>query len=163
MARPKGKSTNPTNAGIKADEPIAPYFRDVFKNHKKLLKTRSNEKVLDMWLADHPQYGGIVPPNVKTGLANVKSVLRSKLHKSRGKKVAAEEAAAKAAGTAGATPKTSKLLSTNAADKDLEKLEMLIDDCLTMARELDHKGKLGNVIGALRTARRRVVWKMGEE
>jgi hypothetical protein len=161
MPRPKGKSNSSMNSGPKA-EGVAPYFRGIFLQHKKLLKTRSNKVVLQMWLADHPDYKE-VPGNVKTGLANVKSNMRSNMHKYRGKKAAAEEAAASAAGTALGSTKTSKLLSLNAADNVMEQLEMLIDECLTLARNLDRKGKLENVIRALRIARNRVVWKLGEE
>jgi hypothetical protein len=40
---------------------------------------------------------------------------------------------------------------------------MLIDECLTLARNIDRKGSLDNVVMALRIARNRVVWKLGED
>jgi hypothetical protein len=158
MPRPKGSSNSSTPKTGSSAEGIAPYFRKIFTTHKRYLNRRSNEAVLQMWLDDHPGHAE-VPENVKTGLANVKSNMRSKLHKRRGKK-AAEEAAA---GTGLARTKTSLFLSADIADNPLEELEMLIDKCLTMARQLDKKGRLDNVILALRTARNRVVWKLGEK
>jgi len=43
----------------------------------------------------------------------------------------------------------------------LDALEEQIDECLTLAKNLDREG-LANVIGLLRRARNEVVWKMGE-
>jgi hypothetical protein len=158
MQRPKGSSNSSTSKADSAGEQIAPYFRKVFSTNRKLLVGRSNKEVLKMWLADHPGYAE-VPENVRASMGNVKSNMRSKLHTRRRKKVAAEEAAGAAVGKS----KTSPLLSVNAADNDLEKLEILIDNCLTIARSLDRKGRLNNVVGALRIARNRVVWKLGED
>ena len=159
MPRPKGKpNSSGTGAGVKA-EGVAPYFRKIFNTHRKLLRTRSNEQVLKMWEEDHPQYNGI-PDNVKTGLANVKSVMRSKLHKRGGRPPASAAASPQGTTTAVAKPHTTPLLSTDAADSGLEKLEIMIDECMTFAHELDIKG-LDNVIHALRIARRKVVWKLG--
>jgi hypothetical protein len=149
MPRPK-KSANAST--VKADN-IAPYFRQVFTEQPKLLKIRSNDQVLKMWEADHPEYNGI-PDNVKTGLANVKSVMRSKRRK-RGRPSKADAALAIAA-----APKLSVVETANAAEKGLEKLEIMIDDCIAAAKELQVKG-LDDIIKALRYARRHVVWKLG--
>jgi hypothetical protein len=43
----------------------------------------------------------------------------------------------------------------------LESLELVIDDCLTLARKMDREG-LADVIGLLRQARNAVVWKLGQ-
>ena len=51
-------------------------------------------------------------------------------------------------------------LSKRTADNKLENLEMLIDECLTMAKNLD-RARLDNVIKVLRRARNEVVWKLG--
>src|SRR5579862_5445894 len=144
MPRPKGSSNSSSSKSGSSAEGVAPYFRNIFNTHRRYLNRRSNEAVLQMWLDDHPGYAE-VPDNVKIGLANVKSNMRSKLHKRRGKKAAEEEAA----GTGVAKTKTSLFLSADVADNPLEELEMLIDKCLTMARELDKKGRLENVILAL--------------
>src|SRR3954468_8763543 len=56
------------------------YFRRIFKENPKLLKGRSNEEVLQRWLADHPGHTA-VPGNIKAHLSNVKSTMRSKKRK----------------------------------------------------------------------------------
>jgi hypothetical protein len=136
----------PSNNG----ESIAGYFRKVFAESPKLLKTRSNEKLLDRWLADHPDEKK-VPDSVKSSLSNITSVLRSKKRKRRKAKAAAAEIAAGPAVVAVKTPKASVL----------ESLEEKIDDCLTAARNLDKDG-LEDVIRLLRKARNAVVWKLGQ-
>jgi hypothetical protein len=161
MPRQARKSNGETNgrsgnAGTRADG-VAPYFRPIFTANRKLLKVRSNKELLKRWLEDHPDFKK-VPENVKTGLANLKSVLRKSLRKRRGRKAAAQAAA----GTAVATAKSSPLLSRTRADSKLEQLEMLIDDCMTMAKVLDRAG-LDTVIKVLRRARNAVVWKLGGE
>jgi hypothetical protein len=148
MPRPK----KTTNNGVKAEN-IAPWFRQVFTEQPKLLKIRSNDQVLKMWAAAHPEFKTI-PDNVKTGLANVKSVMRSKSRK-RGRPSKSDVAAALAA-----APKLSVMETENAAEKGLEKLEIRIDECIADARNLQVKG-LDDIINALRRARREVVWKLG--
>jgi hypothetical protein len=154
MARPR--KTNAQTNGSKA-EGVAPYFRPIFQANRKLLKIRSNKELLERWLADHTEYK-TVPENVKTGLANLKSVLRKSMRKRRDRK-ADEEATAN---NVVATTKAPSMLSKTVADSKLEKLEMLIDDCLTMAKVLDREG-LDTVIKVLRRARNAVVWKLGGE
>jgi hypothetical protein len=156
MAKSARKANAQANGSSKA-EGVAPYFRPIFEANRKLLKTRSNKELLDKWLVDHPGYSE-VPENVKSGLANIKSVMRKALRSHRGKKAAADAAA----GTAAAKPAMSLLLSKNRADSKLEQLEMSIDDCLTMAKVLDREG-LESVIKVLRRARNEVVWKLGGE
>src|ERR1700730_13981694 len=77
MARKKAAEIS---NGEKSGESIAGYFRTIFKENPKLLKGRSNEELLRRWLTDHPEYNE-VPPNVKSSLSNIKSVLRSKKRK----------------------------------------------------------------------------------
>ena len=157
MPRPKGKSSNSTGTGAKG-QGVAGFFRPIFAANKNLLKTRSNKQMLAMWLAANPSYKE-VPQNVKSGLSNLKSTMRSNIRKRRSKKAAMEVAL----DTAMAKSKTSPPLSNDAADIGLERLEMLIDECLTLARNIDRKGRLDNVVMALRIARNRVVWKLGED
>src|SRR5437764_14737881 len=59
-------------------ESIQGYFREIFRENPKLLKVRSNKELFDRWLTDHPGEP-VVPDKVKTGLSNLKSVLRRKL------------------------------------------------------------------------------------
>jgi hypothetical protein len=161
MAKPARKTNGQSNGSSGKNpakaEGVAPYFRPIFLANRKLLKTRSNKELLERWLADHPGYKE-VPNNVKTGLANLKSVMRKSLRKRRGKKAAEEAAQSPGANQ----PPTVHLLSRTKADTKLEQLEMLIDECMTQAKILDREG-LDNVIRVLRRARNEVVWKLGDE
>jgi hypothetical protein len=155
MPRPK-KTNAQANGASGKKEGVAPYFRPIFLANRKLLKTRSNKQLLAMWLNDHPGHKQ-VPDNVKTGLANLKSVLRKSLRKRRGRQAAAEMEAGTSVAVA-----TKPLLSKTRADSKLEQLEMQIDDCLSMAKLLDREG-LDTIIKILRRARNAVVWKLGGE
>src|ERR1700747_2060583 len=86
----KSGTNDPTPAG---GETTAGYFRKVFQENPKLLTERSNKKLLQRWLADHPGET-TVPKKVKANLANLKSVLRSK----KRSKVAARAQQAQPAG-----------------------------------------------------------------
>jgi hypothetical protein len=128
-------------------ESVQGYFRRIFEENPKLLKVRSNEELLQRWLADHP--GFTEPPKtVKVGLQNIKGVLRSQKRKRKKAKAAAAGPADEPARPA---PRKS----------DLERLEEQIDDCLTFARGLENEG-LESIIHNLRRARNEVVWKMGQ-
>jgi hypothetical protein len=142
----KPASTN--NGPAVGEESVAGYFRQVFAENPAWLKGRSNQAVLERWLADHAGQNE-VPDRVKQNLANIKSVLRKKLRKGGRPKKQAEPVAETAPDAA------PKVYDT------LEALEVLIDDALTLARSLDREG-LDSVIGHLRRARNEVVWKTGE-
>jgi hypothetical protein len=90
--------------------------------------------------------------NVKVGLRNVKSVLRSKGRRRR---------KAKAASATGTAAQVSQGAEVGVRKHKLEALEERIDDTLTFARGLDEEG-LHDVISHLRRARDEVVWKMGQ-
>jgi hypothetical protein len=130
-------------------ESVSAYFRKVFDEAPKLLKTRSNEEVLQRWLKDHPGETE-VPRKVRNSLMNVKSLLRKR---GRKRARAQDEERERATGVKGA-PRT-KVASA------LEELEEHIDDCLTVAKLLDRQG-LEHVIRLLRQARNEVVWKLGQ-
>src|SRR5262245_47495627 len=90
-----GKNSSASAAPQNAGESVQGYFRKVFKENPELLKERNNEKILGLWLDDHPGVD-VVPDNVKNGLANLKSILRRKLGKRgrrRREELAAQEAA----------------------------------------------------------------------
>ncbi len=133
-----------------AGEGITAYFRRVFEENPKWLDARSNDEVVARWLKDHPGEKE-APGRVKKNLANVKSELRKKLRKKPGRpkneNVSAEPTAAAAVPRKGV--------------RGLETLEDQIDECLTLAKNLDREG-LSSVINLLRRARNEVVWKMGE-
>lgn len=132
-------------------ESISGYFRKVFKENSKLLKSRSNEELLRRWLADHPGETA-VPERVRQGLSNVKSVLRSRRRK-RGGSTKEASAPAKLGWTGPPAPASSQM--------KLETLEERIDDCLMMARMMGEEG-LTDVIQHLRRARNGIVWRLGE-
>jgi hypothetical protein len=144
---------NATTAGRGEGETVAGYFRKVFKENPRLLRKRSNEELFKRWLADHPGFSE-VPKQVRTGLQNIKSVLRQE----RGKK---KHARAGQAGTAaaaeGAQPAPRRISA-----KGLEQLEEHIDECLALAKHTDREA-LGDVIALLRRARNVVVVKLGAE
>src|SRR6266446_5730109 len=74
------KAQKQNGASQSNGESTAGYFRNVFKENPAWLKERSNEKLLQRWLTDHPGETE-VPKTVKANLANLKSVLRSKKRK----------------------------------------------------------------------------------
>src|SRR5262249_32922706 len=128
-------------------------FRKIFEENPRLLKERSNKKLFQRWLDDHPGET-VVPERVKTGLANLKSILRKKRGK-RGRKPKAEQPAQEPARAASAPQEAAPEVNV------LEQLEVHIDDALMLAMNLDRRG-LEEVIRQLRTARNLVVWKSGK-
>lgn len=147
-----GKTMTATKKGQKAEgdgENVAGYFRAIFLEKPKLLKGRSNEELLDRWLADHPDEKE-VPKRIKAILSNTKGVLRKKPRKKPSRKKTQERPA-----------ESVQEAAAPAADQGLENLEEQIDDCMTLAKTLDREG-LDGVIHLLRQARNAVVWKLGQ-
>jgi hypothetical protein len=135
------------------------YFRATFKENRKLLKSKSNDEILDRWLADHP-WEKEVPANVKNILGNLKSVLRHQRRKKMKKKKVEQGGGLAVHHVVISRGASREVAPDDDRTENLEKLEEAIDACLTMARGLDEK-KLGNAIGFLRKARREVVWQLG--
>jgi hypothetical protein len=131
-------------------ESVASYFRRIFEDNPHLLKERSNEALLQRWLADHPGHSE-VPDRIKQNLANIKSVLRKKAGK-RGRKPRVETAAQE-------TPVSQPRKLDR---RRLEELEHQIDEALQAAKATDRE-KLANVIHHLRAARNMVVMHVGWE
>jgi hypothetical protein len=140
------KKATHNGPGSGGEESISGYFRDVFKENPKLLKTRSNADVLQRWLSDHPGVKA-VPHNVKVGLMNVKSRLRS----NRRRRIRREDAERPAGAAAPA----------RRPPRGLERIEEMIDDTMSAAKTHDREG-LQHVIELLRRARNVVVWKQGQ-
>jgi hypothetical protein len=132
-------------------ENISAYFRMVFKEKPKWLEGRSNDEVLARWLKDHPGET-VVPKKVKQNLSNVKSLLRQAQRKKLG---------APKKESISAEPTTASAAAPRKGVRGFESLEEQIDECLTLAKNLDREG-LSSVINLLRRARNEVVWKMGE-
>jgi hypothetical protein len=139
------QSTNSEQAA--PAENVSAYFRRAFHENPKLLKGRSNEELLNRWLADHPGEKQ-VPNSVKKVLQNVKGILRSK-----GRKRKAAKAAAAPVSKEPPWPAPRK--------SHLEQLEEKIDGVLTLARSFEDEG-LESVVNHLRRARNEVVWKLGD-
>jgi hypothetical protein len=132
-------------------ETVSGYFRTFFKQNPKALNERSNDAVLKQWQEDHP--GQKVSTSVKSGLSNIKSVLRSKKRR-KSKKAAAEQPSYHTDAAFVATVKPIKMSA-------LETLEETIDNCLNLARATETE-TLEIVVHHLRKARNAVVWQMGE-
>jgi hypothetical protein len=134
----KGSSAN-------GGESVSGYFRRIILENPKLLKKRSNDELLERWQADHP--GEELNASVKGGLANLKSVMRSKLRRRGRQKAQAESPSPEAP-----APKIPVAR--------LEALEAAIDECLAMARAADAEGLAASIRG-LRHARNLVVYQLG--
>jgi hypothetical protein len=135
-------------------ENVSAYFRQVFKENPKLLKTPSNDDVYQRWLDDHPGEQE-VPTKVKQILSFVKSTLRKKRRKKRVHLQAASPVA-----EAVLPPGESMSSAASTVGQDLQALEESIDECLMKAKTLGREG-LASVIGHLRSARNEIVLKHG--
>ena len=137
--------------GQSGGETVSGYFRRMFGENPKWLATRSNDEVLARWLKDHPGETE-VPKQIKQNLSNVKSLVRQ-AHRKKPGRPKNESRAAEPTAALAAAPRRGV--------RGLESLEEHIDECLTLAKNLDREG-LSSVIKLLRRARNEVVWKMGE-
>jgi hypothetical protein len=144
----------PTHNGAAQGETTAGYFRRIFKENPKLLQERSNELVLTRWLTAHPDQTE-VPQTIKNNLSKLKSILRSKERKKVARR--AEEAQPDAPTTQPAMPVARQATGTT----KLDELELQIDECLILAKQVDREG-LESVIHHLRRARNEVVWTIGQ-
>src|SRR5262249_22680582 len=133
---------------------ISGYFRQVFDERPEWLRQKSNNEILARYRADHGMAEDQeLPKSVRNTLANLKSVLRKK-HRIKVRK------AARKAGQKG-SPDRAVAAAPRPGRRTMEALEEQIDDCMTLAWNLDREG-LHDVIRHLRAARREVVWKMGQ-
>jgi hypothetical protein len=154
MAKRKGMKKDRAQSNQGHDEPqagetISGYFRKVFAENPQLLEGRSNDAILERWRHDHPAQE--ISKQVKQGLQNVKSILRSRGRKGAKRKQDRTQAATALAAPAPVKPPPHKL----------EALEVAIDDCMMLARNLDRE-KLADTIQILRKARNAVVWMIGQ-
>jgi hypothetical protein len=130
---------------------VSGYFKAIFKENPSLLKSSSNEEIFDRWLKDHPQEKE-VPDRVKGILFNVKSKLRKKLGTKQGRPRKEEQPII-------AVQPVEVVLIRRVPIRGLESVEESIDDCLTLAKRIDHEG-LEGVIALLRKARNGVIRKL---
>ena len=125
---------------------ISGYFKSVIDENPQWLDgVGTNKLILARFQADHPSKP--ITGKIKANLANVKSVLRKDKRKRGGVRASPHLFAARS------TPGF-------AGSRSLPGLEEYIDECLTLAKNLDREG-LAHVIRLLRNARNEVVWKMG--
>jgi hypothetical protein len=132
-------------------ESTSGYFRQVFESNLDLLDHGKNDVILGQWQADHP--GQTLTDNIKASLSNTKSILRKKYGKVKRRR--------RKHGKTGATdgmPQVRKVRTSVAA---LEKMEALIDECLSVARRQE-TSDLDASIKYLLSARRAVAWQMGQ-
>src|SRR4051812_1785316 len=80
------------SAAPAGEETPTAYFRRIFEENPKLVKSKSNDEIYSRWLADHPG-ATEVPKNVKGILFNVKSGMRSQGRKRKAAKEAKADAA----------------------------------------------------------------------
>jgi hypothetical protein len=143
-----GKADEAKQAG----ESVSGYFRAVFRENPRLVKSTSNEEIFDRWLKDHPEEKE-VPDRVKNILFNLKSKLRKKMKRGPGRPKKEEMARV--------SPPAEVAPVRRPASEGLESLEEQIDDCLALAKNID-RGGLEGVIDLLRRARNQVVVKLGQ-
>lgn len=139
-------------AKAKEKETLSGYFRRQFESHRDWLEAGTNADVFAQWQQDHP--GEARTKKIEQTLANVKSQLRKKYGLLRRRRRRRGRAAAgEGAGVAQKRTRTPVAF--------LERLEGLIDQCLSFARSQEIDGFEG-VINHLRHARNGVVWKLGQ-
>ena|SRR5262249_55624945 len=125
---------------------VSSYFKDVFKEHPEWLKLDNNDALRARWKEDHN--GEDMPLKVAGIMSNVKSKLRlGKGRRRRGRKP-------------GPKPKVQgapvAAVAPRAAVSQLERLELMIDDCLSAARSMNVQNIEG-VVKSLRNARNGIV------
>lgn len=125
---------------------IGGFFRNLFNQKPELLQQKKNDEILSYYRRENGMAEGApVEKRILSNLANIKSVMRKKGRK-KGRR------AAVAAGTPMEKP--------TRAPRNLEVLEIMIDDAMMMARSIDRDG-LNDIWRHLRTARNQVVMMMG--
>jgi hypothetical protein len=132
----------------KGQESVSGFFRQVFEEQPNLLNEKgSNAILMQRWDAAHPNQTTAARRRVMQNLSNVKSLLRHKRRRGKGR---------------GGRPAVAVMEPQAGGNNDLLNLELQIDECLTQARKMDSKG-MEEVIHHLRHARNGVVWKLGED
>jgi len=129
---------------------LSAYFRGVFQERPHWLHETSNDLLLARYREDRGiPAEKVLAPSVRNTLANIKSKLRKEEREN------ADPAKPRAA------DKPAMSRADDSANSLLANLEEQIDDCLTLAKNLDREG-LDQVINLLRRARNGVVWKIGQ-
>jgi hypothetical protein len=142
MPRVKGKAPS-----------FASVIRGYFEENPDWLQGPSNQALIERYLKDHP--GESWSKKHQQGAANEKTKLRKKAGLVRRKR---RKGAVAAASSAAGESRVTRVRPSMSA---LEQLELLIDECLTLAVKQDNPS-LEGMIKHMRVARRSVAWAMGE-
>ncbi len=138
-------------AKAKEKESLSAYFRRHFEAHPDWLEAGTNAAVIERWQNDHA--GEERTKKIDQTLANVKSQLRKKHGMIRHRKRKRGRPPGSGAGAEVKRARTPVSI--------LERLEGMIDQCLSFARAQNIEGFEG-VINSLRHARNGVVWRLGQ-
>jgi hypothetical protein len=138
-------------AKAKGKESLSAYFRRQFETHRDWLEAGTNADVIEQWKNDNP--GKEYTKQIGQTLANVKSQMRKKYGMIRRRRRRRGRLAEAGAETPARRPRTPV--------SALERLEGLIDECLSYARSQEIEG-FDEVIKHLRYARNGVVWMLGQ-
>jgi hypothetical protein len=138
-------------AKAKEKESLSAYFRRQFEAHRDWLEAGTNAAVIAQWQDDHQDEK--YTKQIGQTLANVKSQLRKQYGMIRRRKRRRARPEAAAAEAPAKRPRTPVAV--------LERLEGLIDECLSFARAQTIEG-FESVIKHLRHARNSVVWRLGQ-
>jgi hypothetical protein len=142
MARTKGST-----------ESVSGFFRRLFEANPEWLQSGHNDEIRAQWLKNHP--GREWDKKTQQSMSNVKSILRKRAgigRRRRRRRATAEKA-----------PVAVMARPRGMAAVALERLEGMIDQCLSMARHQNGEGDgLESVIKHLRAARNGVVWQLGQ-
>ena len=130
-------------------KPSAAAFRRVFTDTRSGSHTRSNDDVLARWSSTI-----WAKRRCREGQADPLEREKQSPQRRPNETLCTEKASPAAEPTA-AAPRPHEGL------RGLESLEEQIDECMTLAKNLDREG-LSSVINLLRRARNEVVWKIGE-
>ncbi len=142
MARGKGKGDS-----------VSGWFRQYWRAHPELIRSKSNNAVVDAWKGAHT--GKEFGRREKQALANTKSSVKKELRIGKPGR--------KPKGTVAAPVKAAKGPKANAAAGSLEQLELAIDRCLSTARSYeDRDDDMQKVVKHLRVARNELVWILGK-
>ena len=131
------------------------YFIEVFTARPELLRESSNDAAISQWEKDNP--GEECTPSIKSSISNVKTYLRSQNGLGNGRRKNKKRGRPPGQANGFISSTLGRKLSPSA----LEKLEILIDECLSQARQ-NHSSELDKVIQHLRLARNTIVYKQGK-
>jgi hypothetical protein len=132
---------------------FASVIRGYFEENPDWLQGPSNQSLIERYLKDHP--GEQWTKKHQQGAANEKTKLRKKAGLVRRKR---RKGAMAVAGNAAGESRVARVRTSMGA---LEQLELLIDDCLSLAVRQDNPA-LDSAVKHLRVARRGIAWAMGE-